>query len=73
MGFPLNLSPISQIGARLPQNSSVYGFGEQEQHSFRLNMDWVRQMVSFSEKLFLSQYTLSMFARDHPPEGDINM
>jgi len=47
-----------QIGARLPQNSSVYGFGEQEQHSFKLSTDW---------------YTLSMFARDHPPEGDINI
>ena len=49
---------ISQIGARLPQNSSVYGFGEQEQHSFKLSMDWVSNMV-------LLEHYLQMFISVH--------
>ena len=45
---------ISQIGARLPQNSSVYGFGEQEQHSFKLSTDWVRGEMILLEQIFLN-------------------
>ena len=55
---PRDFKLFYQIGARLPQNSSVYGFGEQEQHSFKLSMDWVREMV------FLEHY-LSMFISVH--------
>ncbi|XP_023324355.1 sucrase-isomaltase, intestinal [Eurytemora carolleeae] len=46
-----------QISTILP-SSNFYGLGEQEQPSFKHDMNWK---------------TWGMFARDHPPDGDINL
>ena len=46
-----------QIAGFLPSDN-IYGFGEQEQPSFRHDLHWK---------------TWGMFARDHPPEGDANL
>ena len=46
-----------QLAGNLPSDK-IYGFGEQEQPSFRHDVNW---------------RTWGMFARDHAPEGDANL
>ena len=47
-----------QLPVRLPAGSGVYGWGENEQHSFRHSLDWRRWAV---------------YGRDQPPDGPTNM
>ena len=47
-----------QLPFRISPTAAVYGWGENEQHSFRHDMNW---------------RTWAIYARDQPPDGDANM
>ena len=47
-----------QLPMKLPQGSTVYGWGENEQHTFAHDMNWK---------------TWAIYGRDQPPDGSANM
>ena len=47
-----------QFPFKISSGSAVYGWGENEQHTFRHDMNW---------------RTWAIYARDQPPDGDANM
>ena len=47
-----------QLPFKISPTAAVYGWGENEQHSFRHDINW---------------RTWAIYARDQPPDGDANM
>ena len=47
-----------QLPLRISSSAAVYGWGENEQHSFRHDLNW---------------RTWAIYGRDQPPDGDANM